>query len=63
VSGHVSHPYKTTRKFGYLGYQSINAAMVLVPLFTKVTNAPCCGRLHKGATSVCLRGNLQSSCC
>jgi hypothetical protein len=63
VSGHVSHPYKTASKFGYLDYQSRNAAMVLVPLFTKVTNAPCCGRLHKGATSVCLCEHLQPYCC
>jgi hypothetical protein len=51
VGGHVSHSYKTTSKICYLGYKSINAAMVLVPLFPKVTSS-CFGRIHEGATSV-----------
>ena len=63
VSGHVSHPYKATSKIGCLGYQSINTAMVLVPLFSKDTNSPCCGRVHRDATSVCLCGHLLPSCC
>ena len=62
LGGHVSHSYKTTSKIQYLGYQSINAAMILVPLFAKVTSS-CCGRIHKGATSVCLCGHLLPSCC
>jgi hypothetical protein len=63
VSGHVSHPYKASSKIGYLVYRNINAAMVLVPLFTKVTNSPFCGRIRKSATNVCLCGHLLSSCC
>ena len=43
VRGHVSNPRKAKSKISYLGYQSINAAMVLVHLFSKVTIPPRCG--------------------